>query len=235
MASDLDARRTLMLWAIIAKGGDVMQKDIKPEIRKADRDALTAAGLLETETADGLVRVRLTADGWTWAERNLTARLPTNSTAGTQVLQDVLIRLQAFLSSNGGTVQELITNQPFPKLAEPSHNSKAPTLAAEEPGSGVAGDGPGPGADSLRLFERLRITYLAITGGALNKRVRLKDLRERLSDLEPFVLDQALSAFALAGQGRLLAIERASAITSGDRDAAVVFENKPKHILKIDL
>ena len=43
----LTEMRTLMLWALLAKpGGTGLQKDIRPEMKKADRDALVSEGLI---------------------------------------------------------------------------------------------------------------------------------------------------------------------------------------------
>jgi hypothetical protein len=39
----LTEMQTLILWALLAKGGEGFQKDIKPEATKADRKALASA------------------------------------------------------------------------------------------------------------------------------------------------------------------------------------------------
>ena len=42
--------QTLLLWALLAKpGGASFQKDIRPEVKKPDRDALVKAGLITKE------------------------------------------------------------------------------------------------------------------------------------------------------------------------------------------
>lgn len=240
MAIELDPRRTLILWALIGKGGQACQKDIRPEIRKADRDVLVEQGLLRADTQDGVVRLEMTAQGWDWAQAHLTARLPANSTAGTQVLQDWLNRLAPFLESREVSLAQLLGQVPAPSAPhQPTDQDGArqsdPAGAAAQPAAAP----PQKKADqpaappSEALFDRIRLTYLAITGGALDKPVRLHDLRERLRDLDPPTWTRVLLDFATTGRGCLDAIERDRALTDGDRKAAVILAGRARHVLTI--
>lgn len=232
MDVQLDPRRTLILWSLLGEGGTALQKDLRPAVRKADRDALTACGLIRTEAgADGVLRVHLTEQGWAWAQAHLDARLPANSTAGAPVLEAWLSRLQRFLQARGLSLAEVITN--VPAAAAPAGTAEARPPSTTKSGAPAASTSRTAAPDNAALFDRIRLTYLAITGGALDKPVPLRDLRERLADLDRARVDEALRAFVQAGLGSLRAIERDRALTESDRAAALIWDDRPHHLLKI--
>ena len=76
--------QTLLLWALLAKpGGASFQKDIRPEVKKPDRDALVKAGLITKEKRGRAGNwLEVTDKGWAWAADHLDAALPKRSTAG---------------------------------------------------------------------------------------------------------------------------------------------------------
>jgi hypothetical protein len=99
--------QTLFLWALICRGGEALQKDLKPTLEKSDRAALVRLGLL----------LELTDRGWAWAAANTAARLPTTGTAALPVLADLLARLGGFLAARDVPLAEFV--RPAPRLTTP--------------------------------------------------------------------------------------------------------------------
>jgi hypothetical protein len=108
--------QTLILWALLAKGGEGFQKDIKPEAKKEDRTALEREGNIRSEKRGRSIWLEATDTGWRWAAENLGADLPKRSTAGTLVLQDWLTRLKIFMVARNVTLAEILCPQPETKL-----------------------------------------------------------------------------------------------------------------------
>ena len=67
----LTEMQTLILWALLAKGGEGFQKDIKPEVKKPDRVALERAGIIAVDKRGRPKSYWLEATdtGWRWAWR----------------------------------------------------------------------------------------------------------------------------------------------------------------------
>jgi hypothetical protein len=89
MTVTLTEMQTLILWALLAKtGGASFQKNIRPEVKKSDREALVKAGLITSEKRGRPgFWLEITDKGWAWAADHLDADLPKRSVAGTAVLQ----------------------------------------------------------------------------------------------------------------------------------------------------
>ncbi|CAH2601345.1 conserved protein of unknown function [Rhodovastum atsumiense] len=100
--------QTLILWALLARGGTALQKDLRPEPKKSDRDALVRARLLRAGKAGRAVSLELTDAGWAWAAANTAAPLPAGSTAGTAVLSGLLGRLGAYMAARDVALADII-------------------------------------------------------------------------------------------------------------------------------
>ena len=106
----LTKKQTLILWSLLIRpGGTAMQKDIRPLVDKADRDALVKAGLVSSAKAGRAIALEVTEKGWGWAAENLDADLPGNSPAGSQILQGWLKLLKAFLAARGLALADFVT------------------------------------------------------------------------------------------------------------------------------
>ena len=172
----LTEMQTLILWALLAKGGEGFQKDIKPEATKADRTALEREGNIRSEKRGRSIWLEATDTGWRWAAENLGADLPKRSTAGTLVLQDWLTQLKVFMVARNVTLADILGPQPKIKPGAPRHGTAA--NPSEQP-------------DYAVLRDRVRKAYLELTGGNLNKSVLLSDLREKLKGIDRPTLDAA--------------------------------------------
>jgi hypothetical protein len=204
----LTEMQTLILWALLAKGGEGFQKDIKPEATKADRTALEREGNIRSEKRGRSIWLEATDTGWRWAAENLGADLPKRSTAGTLVLRDWLTLLKVFMVARNVTLADILGPQPKIK-----------------PGA--------PRDDYAVRRDRVRKAYLELTGGNLNKSVLLSDLREKLKGIDRPTLDAVLKRMHLEGGTSLKGLENPRDITSAIRDAEISFSGDPMHVLWI--
>ena len=86
------------------------------------------------------------------------------------------------------------------------------------------------GAD---LPSRIRAAYLAVTGGELNTRALLKDLRPHLSDVSRADQDAAMLTMQCEGKAVLFRQDNGAALTAADHAAALHICGEPRHILWI--
>jgi hypothetical protein len=208
--------QTLILWALLGKGGASLQKDIKPEIKKPDRDALVRAGLIAVgKRARQGFPIEATERGWAWAAGHLGADLPKRSTAGTAVLQAWLTRLAAFMNARDYSLADILGPQRSTP-AQPHEDTVGPTIS-----------------DHASLRERIRTAYRDAAGG-FNRRALLRDIRTRLRDVDRATLDEALKRMQRNGDAALMQFDNKLEITDADRAAALQIGQEPRHILWIE-
>jgi hypothetical protein len=200
--------QTLILWALLAKGGKAYAKDIKPEVKKKDREALLGLGLVGASVSKRAFVLEVTDKGWAWAADHLNSPLPVRSTAGTQILQAWLAALGAHLRANGTPLSEVLA--PPPKPIEQSVG------------------------DSTGLRARIREAYLDITAGSFNRRALLRDLRDKLKDIDRETLDAALLRMQVEDNAALMPLDNRLEITDADREAAIHIGAEQRHILWIE-
>jgi hypothetical protein len=205
--------QTLILWSLLvrARGGG-LQKDVKPEVKKPDREALVRAGLIiATKQGRGLW-LEVTDKGWSWAAEHLDSDLPERSTAANAILHGWLTRLKAFMASRDIALADVLRVQ---QPAEKPMTASAPTFA-----------------DYAALRTRIRSTYFEI-GGALNTRVFLSDLRERLHSVDRTSLDDTLCRMHLEEGTTLSGLNNPQEITPAIRQGALAFKGEPMYVLWI--
>jgi hypothetical protein len=199
--------QALILWALVSRGGEAPQRELRPEPKKADRDALARAGLVHSAKVKRGIRIELTDRGWAWAAANTGVRLPSGSIAGTTILAALLARLGAYMAARDIALADII--QP----------------------------GPGPGAETrpaepaTNLAARIRAAYLAESGGSVNRRVHLSALRTHLADVGRAELDAGLLALAHSGGADLLPLDDPADIRPADHAAALRVGIEPRHLL----
>ena len=214
-------KQTLILWALLARDDAAsFQNELKPEPDKADREALEKAGLIKCERKGRYRRIwiEVTEKGWAWATDHLNDDLPTGSPAGSSILQAWLTRLKAYMQARNVALAEVL----------------GPQRARKDGSEGIAiGDATrASGYDTLRA--RIRQAYLAVTGGRINTRAQLCDIREKLNDIDRAALDEALKSMQLEQQASLYPLDNKTEITDADRNAAIFFGVEPRHILWIE-
>jgi hypothetical protein len=214
-------KRTLILWALLAReNAAAFQNELKPEPEKADREALSAEGLIKWEKPGQRIWIEVTDKGWAWAGMNLDATLPKNSSAARQILQAWLARLKTFMDARGIVLADVLG---------PQHSTQVG--AASE---GAAGPLPPPAQlDYPALRARIRQAYLAVTGGRLNTRALLSDLRSKLHDIERGTLDEALRKMHLEEGTTLSGLDNPREITPAIRGAGLNFKGEWMFVLWI--
>ena len=202
----LTQMQTLILWALLAKpGGAGFQKDVRPIVKKQDRDALLRQGLISSQKRGRPGLWLETSDaGWAWAAEHLDADLPQRSTAGCEILQAWLKQLKTFMAAKGFVLADV--------LATPA--SPAP-----------------PREDYPALRERIRQSYLEATGGRLNQRVFLDVLREKLGDVDRSVLDDALRRMHLEEGTHLSGTDNPPELTHAIGEAGLDFKGERMFVL----
>jgi len=197
-------QQTLILWCLLGCGGQGMQKDIAPAVKKADREALVSGGYITTAKGKrGAIGLEVTDKGWRWAGEHLVDPLPKNH----KVLQDWLTLLHRQLAASGQTLADFMAAAPEPK---PSGLSEHDVRA------------------------RIEKAYLAVTGGRKAQSVPLANVRAQLADLDRSVVDEGLRRILKGdSSARLGQVSDPKALTQEDRDAAYSPAGEPFHLLWI--
>jgi hypothetical protein len=208
-------RRTLILWALLARENAAgFQNELKPEPAKDDRVSLETDGLIKSEKRkNNRIWIEVTERGWDWAGSNLGAALPTQSSAGSQILQAWLIKLKRYMEIENCALAEILN----PRDASKMKGDAVPTMV-----------------NQAAVRKRVRDAYLTISGGRLNTRVLLRELRAKLPDIDRSTIDGALVQMQSDQEASLYQLDNRSEITVADRSAALYFGNEPRHILWIE-
>jgi hypothetical protein len=198
-------KQTLVLWALLANGGEGFAKELKPVVDKGEREGLLKAGLIAVEKRRrGAYWLSVTDRGWRWAEDHLSDKLPDRSYAGTFILAAWLKHLQTFMH---------VSNTPLADILVP----RKITITTNH------GD----------LREHIRTAYLAVTGGMFNKRALLADVRKHLTNVDRATLDNTLKLMQRDGDASLMQLDNRADITPADEEGAIRIGEEARHILWI--
>jgi DNA-binding PadR family transcriptional regulator len=197
----------LIVWALLAKeGAAAFQNELRPEPEKSDREALNSDGLIDWEKRGQRIWVWVTEKGWAWAADHLDAKLPNRSPAGSEILRAWLTRLGTFMKARDFALADILAPQP---------------PAAPRP------------LDYPVVRERIREAYLEVTGGRLNARALLRDLREKLKDIDRAAVDDALRRMHLEQGATLSGLNNPLEITPAIRRDGLDFKGVPMFALWI--
>jgi hypothetical protein len=195
----------LFLWRLATAGGGKWLKDVSPVPQPEMRRKLARGGWLEEsqKSPEGKGRratyLELTDRAWVWLGQHLGSPIEVRGNAKTL---DLLIRfmelIQANLQANGTSLAEFVSTA---------------TARPESPAS--------PPAPAPSLESQIEASYLALSGGQRNVRVRLADLREQLRGADGTAIDRALDALAASGRASLYALDDPREIGPRDRYAAL--------------
>ena len=208
-------RQALAMWALLGNGGAGFGGAMKPEIKKAEREALLRAGLITEEPRARAKWLEVTDRGWRWAAEHLGDALPDKTYAGAFVLQAWLARLQTFMRARNIELAEVLG----PQAARSTEGTDAPTEEKI--------------VDFPTLRERIRKAYLDATSGTFNARALLRDIRKRLPEVNREALDDALKRMQRDEDAHLMQLDNTIEITEADRAAALYIGREPRHILWI--
>ena len=226
--SEPNPAQALILWCLLARHGRAPQGEILPAVKKPDREALAAAGLITVEKSGRSFVLAVTDRGWHWAGAHLDAALPPPF----RVMQDWLARLGRHLGATGQTLADFIGAAPE---AEPAETKPAKSkVAKSKPAKATS---PSPRARKLgigALRARIEDAYLALTGGARARAVRLSALRGQLAELDRATVDAGLARILKGDKtARLSQLSDPKALTEAERAAAYSPAGEPFHLLWI--
>jgi hypothetical protein len=214
--------QTLILWALLAnEGGASFQKDVRPQVKKPDRDALAKEGLIIAENRGRKgYWLEATDRGWAWASEHLDAPLPKRSPAGSTVFRAWLTRLKSFMQAHEVALADILGPQrlhvasPPPAEPSPTTYSKAPTTYSN-------------------VRARVREAYFDLTAGRLNAPALLSELRDKLKGIDRDTLDETLRKMHLEEGTTLSGLNNPQEITQAVREAALMYKGEPMYVLWI--
>jgi hypothetical protein len=208
----LTRMQTLILWALLAKTGSASAlKEIKPDVKKADREALASAGLVVSEKRGRDLWLTMTDKGRAWAANHLDADLPTHCPAASVVLQGWLTQLKTFMEVRNVALADVLNPQPAAD-AQPQPRSL--------------------GYPDIR--QNIRKAYLQLTRGRFNTRAHLSEIRQKLKNIAREALDEALMRMQREQEALLYQLDNRIEITEADRAAAIYIGREPRHLLWIE-
>lgn len=168
--------------------------------------------------------VRPTDEAWAWASQHLAGPVAAvkprkeqksppktppkkkgRSVNAVSVLEALLSHLEQYFEASGETLATLVS-----KRSDPVKGDVSADLAA-------------------RILEE----SLDLAGG-IKRRVRLKDLRERLSDVGKEELDRELLSLQSAERLVLYRLDNPAEVTRADEEAALFVAGNPRHIIYLE-
>lgn len=210
MAAKPTPQQTLLLWKLIAEGGQ-FQPDIKPAVGPKDRAALLRDKLIDVDKrrkggkGRAIIYLDATDTGWAWAADHLDAPLPAQTQSAGPILQAWLTKLKAYLDRTGTPLAAILSGR---AQLEP-----LATGAPEE------------------IEAQIQSAYLAATGGRWSERARLSAMRPLLNGIPRDTLDAKLRAMQRAKLLVLYRLDNPREIEPADRDAAISIGGEPVHIV----
>lgn len=229
----LTRMQALALWELIIKGDGTTATQRSVKLEWAEVKGLEGTGLVtvvpgrtKKGPANG-AKLYVTDEGWAWANhQGLKARLSSSKVA-VSVLEALLAKIGKYMEVRELALDHVLRpRRPEPE-AEPVPKDTAATATQE---SAV----PPPGkAESAALEERIRAAYLRVTGGALNKYVRLALLRAQLGDEPVEAVDAELRQMQQRGGAVLYPIDDPQRIRPEDNVAALRIAGERRDLLCI--
>jgi hypothetical protein len=177
--------------------------------RAARRKELLTARILRSEKRGRAQHLLLDDGAWDFVIENLGQPLPPTSKAG-KVLERVLGKLGPFLENQGSAFSDFV------------HQS-GPAAARQ----------PGPAPASELTEQELRAVCLSLGGGQTGKRIRLADLRAKLTASRES-LDELLQSMQQAGRLVLFKLDNPAEITPDDEKAALHIAGYPRHLVYLE-
>jgi hypothetical protein len=208
MGFEPDSRQTMYLWSLLVNGGGGLMKDVHVKLSAEQRKGMVAGKLIEQEVRNRAFYHSLSEAGWRWIGEHMDAPLPPRANA-IPILQGLLIRLDRYMKATGTPLSAIMTAAAGSDL-EPSDR-----LPAEHEG----------------LAEGIRNAYLRLSGGQLNVRVRIAELRRALAHADRATLDAELRELQRQDVLALYSIDDPLDITADDTAAAVDVAGAKRHIV----
>ena len=207
-------KQTLILWRLLTTDGKDFLKNIKPELKPADRKPLVTEGLIAeekrkdpavTKGARPIFFICLSEKGWQWAAANLDAEMSGSPDPTSKVFRGMMKKVKAYLDRN---------------------NIPLATFICSSPASAAPAD------DGSELSQKIRSAYLALSGGQLTERVRLAALRRQLAEVPRDALDVELERMEVQGVLRIIPLDSPQEVRADDQEAALPNSaGNPRHVV----
>lgn len=222
----LEPKHHLLLWRLAALGGGEFLTNLTAEGEKSIRQPLLRDGLLMEEKKQNpagkskrpAMFLSLTDRGWSWCAGHLAWPHKNPSQKAARVLADLLPRLGR-LFANGQTafsLADFISKTSAESNEEPSANFNTPPI---DP-------------DPQTLQAAIRTQCLELGQGKENVRIRLADLRERLSAFPQSEVTNQILVLSKARELTLYRLDNPREIQAEDREAAIhTSTGEERHIL----
>lgn len=241
--TELNEKQRLLLWRLAVAGGEMWLSDIADGLKKApNRKELIRQELISEakqrrqragkKTTHQLV-VTLEDRGWAWLSDHM-ERPIWKSISASEVLQNLLLQLQGYLSRNRLVLAELFASSSVLEHAEGEH---AQTVDGKKQpaASGATANTPRE-RSPLPVSEQLVSAYARLAGNESFARVRLADLRGELASISREELDAALQQLVSDGAIILNRLDDPREITAADRDAMLhTVLGDPRHIMHMEI
>jgi hypothetical protein len=191
----------IIIWKLMLLGDGLRLKEMPSGFTKRTRERLAAAGLIRVEKQGRSMMIYLNDEpAWDWAMKNLDADISVRAQFAGAVLQEMLVRLKAYMDRRDVLLSELL----------------APNSADVDVGV---------------TEERVKVAYLAVSGGQWSIRVRLFQLKQQLTDTDPEDLNRLLVQMHLDEKAYLMRLDHATQMTEADRESAIVIAGEPHHLI----
>ena len=221
MSNDPTPAQALLLFQLVARHGECTQAELKPAVKKADREALVEAKMITAPKVGRGFKLKLEDTGRAWTATHLTAALP----PAQQTLSDFLARLSEHLTRKSETLANFIGSKPAV--------IRAPEPTRKRSKGGAKPTKPKPPSPAA-LRERIEAAYLVLTHGRKNEAVRLARLRAELSDLDRSTVDAALGRILKGDEtASLMRHDDPHQLDRADHEAAFNPAGEPFHVIWI--
>lgn len=225
----------MLLWQLAVLGGEAFLADLPSGLRdKRRREMLIRSGLLVEQKKPRpharrrpLIHLSLPDKGWAWLSDHMTSAVWPSKIAAV-VLHGLLGRLESHLQA-----RELVLADLFAELPE-TDEQLAPSETLAESTAQQSGR-PRP-VDREAAMGAVVAAYDELSEHRSGARVRLSELRRKLSTIDRQTLDEALDELARRGSAVLNRLDNPAEITAADRDAAITSPlGHPRHLLHMEL
>ena len=226
MSFEPSPKQALFLFGILfgptPEWREPMTSQTRPRLHPKECRALISRGLLEEQKRGRARHLIATDAAWDWANRHLSAELSPGSTAASPILHHVLSQLGAFFARRGLTLADL-----FSPEAPPDDVDAPATLTSDAP--------PPRSQDAVSLVrDQIRATLGRLGHGRAKRRVRLADVREKLSAIPRDRLDAALLAMQSDGELVLYRLDNRAELRPSDHEAALHVGGAPRHLVYLE-
>jgi hypothetical protein len=200
MSEELTPRQQIVLWDLVSRNGSALMKELKPELKPADREPLKKAGYISVSKDGRSLRLTLEEAGWNYlsvGSADLSKSI--GSKYDRPILQFVLQRVQDFARQGNIALAKILAN----------------------PGNREVGADPENFCESENSIEQaIRNAFFEIAGRPPRDRVRLSALRAQLSHVARAELDGTLLSMRKSGKVNLTNLDNPRDIEA-EKEAAL--------------